>query len=83
MYMHIYVNFYDWLFNGCTGKSVKSIQNIYQRQNTIKTCDQLFTIFNMQQTTYYAPTNMHATHKRTKNKNNKVIFQLITHNQMN
>lgn len=51
MYMHIYVNFYDWFFNVCTEKSLKkSKESVYQEQNAIKICDQLFTIFNMQQT---------------------------------
>ena len=50
MYMHVYVTFYDWLFHVHTEKSLKRIENVYQRQNAIKICDQLFTIFYMQQT---------------------------------
>lgn len=48
--MYIYVNFYDWFFNVCTEKSLRSKESVYERQNAIKICDQLFRILNMQQT---------------------------------
>lgn len=72
------MNFYYWFLNVCTEKPLLSIENVYQRQNSIKHCDQLFTLLSQYVTnTYYAPTNMQATHGRTKSRDNKNISQLI------
>lgn len=56
--MHIYGYFYDLLLNVCTGKSPPCIENLCQRQNAIKHCDQWFTILNHHgKNTYFASIN--------------------------
>lgn len=68
------MNFYDPFLNGCMENFLPSTENVYQRQNALKLCDQLCTILNQYaKNIYYAPINMQAPGGRIKNRNNKGI----------
>lgn len=59
--MDIYANFYDLFLNVHTENFLPSIENVYQRQDALKLCDQFFTVINQYaKNTYSPPTNMQA-----------------------